>query len=77
MSDETLIPWLEIDEIYDFFGYINRRAALRAIRNGSFPVPTYIVSGRLRVVDREVFFTFFRLNRQAGLEHLELEAGAY
>ncbi len=31
MSDGWEIPWYEIDDVYPYFGYVNRRAALRAI----------------------------------------------
>ena len=67
MSDGWEIPWYEIDDVYPYFGYVNRRAALRAIRVGTFPCPTYILSGRMRVVDREVFYNFFR---QKGIQHV-------
>jgi len=59
MSDGWEIPWYEIEDVYPYFGYVNRRAALRAIRVGRFPIPSYILSGRMRVVDREVFNNFF------------------
>ncbi len=60
MSEELEMPWFEVGVVYDYFGYVNRRAALRAIRVGTFPCPTYILSGRKRVVDRQVFHDFFR-----------------
>ena len=69
--DDDGSPWFHIGKIYHYFGYPNRRAALRAIRKGSFPCSTYIVSGRRRVIDKEVFYDFFRRNRQDGLEQLE------
>ena len=60
MSDGWEIPWYEIGDVYPYFGYVNRRAAVRAVRVGKFPVPSYILSGRKRVVDRQVFHDFFR-----------------
>lgn len=65
MSEVWEIPWYDIDDVYPYFGYVNRRAAVRAIRVGTFPCPTYILSGRKRVIDREVFDDFFR---QHGLQ---------
>jgi len=63
VSNGWEIPWYDIDDVYPYFGYVNRRAALRAIRVGRFPIPSYILSGRMRVVDREVFYDFFRQKR--------------
>ena len=71
MSEEWEIPWYGIDAVYKYFGYVNRRAALRAIRVGRFPVPTYQLRPRKVVVDRKVFHDFFQQNQQEGLEQLE------
>lgn len=59
MTDAMEIPWYTIEDVYPYFGYINHRAALRAIRVGKFPIPSYLLSGRKRVVDRQVFHDFF------------------
>ncbi len=63
-------PWFSIDQVYPVLGYRNRRAAVRAIRIGTFPLPTYLI-GRKRVVDREVSLVFFKRHRMQGLEQLE------
>jgi len=66
-------PWYDIDEIYPLLGYKNRRAAVRAIRVGRFPVPTYRICGRRPVVDRVVLREYFRRNREEGLEPFNME----
>ncbi len=66
------IPWIEIGEIYHYFGYKNRRAAIRAIRVGTFPLATYELAGR-QVVDKEVARAFFVLKREEGLKPFNLK----
>ena len=70
MSDEREMPWYEIGAIYDYFGYKNRRAALNAIKDGRFPAPTYILAGRMRIIDSAVLQEFFQRKEQAGLDQL-------
>lgn len=41
-----IFPILEFDELIELFEYKNRRAALRAIREGRFPVRVFILAGR-------------------------------
>ena len=65
MSGDEL-EFYEIDEVWYNLGYINRRAALRAIRKGTFPLPYFELAGR-KVVDQLVFHTFFRKQRETGL----------
>jgi len=62
------MPWRLVDDIWPLLGYKNRRAAIRAIRLGTFPCKTYELA-RKHVVDVEVLRTFFRLRRQEGLEN--------
>ena len=63
---EGELEFYEIDEVWFDLGYINRRAALRAIRVGKFPLPYFELAGR-KVVDQLVFHTFFRKQRETGL----------
>ena len=65
MSEEEL-DYYELDDIWYDLGYINRRAAVRAIRKGTFPLPYYELAGR-KVVDCLVFHTFFRQQRETGM----------
>lgn len=71
MSSE--LPYFLLDEIYELFGYTNRRSAYNAIRLGRFPVRTYKI-GRSIVADREVVREFFRREREAGAIHLQESA---
>jgi len=43
----NLLPILELDELVETFGYQNIRAAKRAIRLGTFPIPTFTLAGRV------------------------------
>ena len=55
--DEKILPILELEELVEIFDYTNRRAAVRAIKEGSFPVPVFKLAGRLvahRVGDRDL-----------------------
>jgi len=49
---------MEMDELAAVFGYKNPRAAVRAVRLGKFPVPTYELAGR-RVANVVVVNRFF------------------
>lgn len=42
----TYIPVIEIDEMVDIFGYMNRRALIRAIREDRFEVPLFTLGNR-------------------------------
>jgi len=64
------IPYFTLDEIYELFGYTNRRSCYNAIRAGVFPVRTFKI-GRTIVADREVVREFFRSEREKGAIHLQ------
>lgn len=42
----NMLPILELDELIAIFEYTNKRAAKRAIKRGSFPVPIFRMAGR-------------------------------
>jgi len=71
MSDFEF-PFYEIDQIWQILGFTNRRAAIRSIRVGTFPISTYELAGR-KVVDRVVLESFFRTKREEGLKPLNLK----
>lgn len=45
-NPDKLLPILELDELVEIFEYTNVRAARRAIRLETFPVPTFELAGR-------------------------------
>lgn len=61
---------LDLDELTVLFGYKNRRALVRAIKNDKFPVPTYEISPNNLVADAQVVNEYFERKRQAGLTEL-------
>jgi len=67
---EVNVLWYEIDQVWQILGFKNRRAAIRSIRVGTFPLPTFELAGR-KVVDVEVAKSFFIRIQQKGLEQLE------
>ena len=64
---EAEVNYYELDEIWYDLGYQNKRGVVRAIRKETFPLPYYTVAGR-KVVDRLVFHTFFRKQREEGMK---------
>jgi hypothetical protein len=52
------IPYLTLEEMIALFGYVNERAAKRAIVDGSFPVNTYKLAGK-RVANVSAVNRFF------------------
>ena len=64
---EAEVAYYDLNEIWYDLGYQNRRGAVRAIRKKSFPLPYYTIAGR-KVVDRLVFHTYFRKQREEGLK---------
>ena len=61
---------LDLEELAALFGYVNRRAVVRAIRLEKFPIPTYeIIPGRV-VADAHVVNEYFERKRQEGLAEL-------
>ena len=69
---EVNVLWYEIDQVWQILGFKNRRAAIRSIRVGKFPLVTYELAGR-QVVDKEVARAFFVLKREEGLKPFNLK----
>lgn len=63
------LPYLNSDELQILFGYRHKENMFRAIQQGTFPVPTYLLNRR-RVADREVVRMFFEERRLKGLRDL-------
>lgn len=62
---EKQTPWIALKEVCDQYGYCYE-VAKRKVREGKFPVPTYLV-GRTPVIDREVHDAYFRQQREVAL----------
>ena len=67
----TGLPYMEMEEIAALLGYKNRRAAVRAIKDELFEIPTYTLAGR-HVVNTAVVAKFFEEKTEAGLLAVEL-----
>jgi hypothetical protein len=68
--DDRILPILEIDELVEIFEYTNRRAAVRAIKQGTFPVPVFTLAGRT-VAHVDAVSLFFEEQRQASMTWLK------
>lgn len=68
--DEKILPILEMDEMVEIFDYTNRRAAVRAIKQGTFPVPVFELAGRL-VAHVDAVSLYFEEQRQASMTWLK------
>ena len=42
----TGLPYMELEEVSALLGYVNVRAAKRALKAGTFEIPTYQLAGR-------------------------------
>ena len=71
MTDK-LSPILEFDELVEVFGYVNERAARRALRLNRFPVKTFELAGRT-VAHVDVVTAYFETQKQDGLADLQDE----
>jgi hypothetical protein len=69
-----LSPVFEIDELTEIFGYANRRACVRAIRLGIFPVDTFEMAERT-VAHVKVVKKYFDDHALIGLAKLGEQAG--
>jgi hypothetical protein len=67
--DTRLTPILEFDELVEIFGYVNERAARRALRLGTFPIPTFELAGRT-VAHIDVLKKFFDEKYDEGVTQL-------
>jgi hypothetical protein len=68
--DEKILPILEMDEMVEIFDYTNRRAAVRAIKQGTFPVPVFELAGRY-VAHVDAVSLYFEEQRQASMTWLK------
>lgn len=68
--DTRLTPILEFDELVEIFGYVNERAARRAVRIGTFPIPTFELAGRT-VAHIDVLKKFFDEKYDEGVSSLK------
>lgn len=66
----TVGQTLDLDELTALFGYTNRRALVRAIKNDKFPVPTYEISPNNLVADAQVVAEYFERKKLEGMEAL-------
>lgn len=69
------LPYMELDEVAALLGYVNRRAAVRAIKNGKFEIPTYELAGR-RVCNVAVVKKYFDEKTDEGELELDLQETA-
>lgn len=67
----TGLPYMEMEEVAALLGYKNRRAAVRAIKDNLFELPTYTLAGR-HVVNVAVINKFFEEKTEEGLLAVEL-----
>ncbi len=69
------LPYMELDEVAALLGYVNRRAAVRAIKNGKFEIPTYELAGR-RVANVAVVKKYFEEKTDEGVLEIDLKETA-
>lgn len=68
--DDKLLPIFEIEELVEIFDYTNRRAAIRAIKDGTFPVPVFKLAKRW-VSHIDAVNLYFEEQRQASMTWLK------
>ena len=73
-NNEKLLPIFEFDELVEIFEYTNSRAARRAIKNGTFPVPVFELANRT-VAHIDAVTLFFSEQRQASMQWLKHRYG--
>ncbi len=66
------LPYMEIVEVAALLGYVNRRAAVRAIKQDKFEIPTYELAGR-RVCNVAVVHKYFEEKTDEGELELDLQ----
>lgn len=69
-NNDRLLPIMEFDELVELFEYKNERAARRALRLGTFPVPVFELAGRT-VAHVDVVRKFFDEKYAEGMEALK------
>lgn len=69
---QEYIPVIEIDEMVDIFGYTNRRALIRAIRENRFEVPLFMLGNR-KVAHVESIESYINKMKRAEIRKLDNE----
>lgn len=69
---ESGMPALDTEELAVIFGYRSRRGVLRAVRMGTFPIPTFVHRGR-RFAHIDHVKAFFEVKKQEAEEEFEWE----
>jgi|19_taG_2_1085344.scaffolds.fasta_scaffold00186_8 hypothetical protein len=67
-EEEVDVPYMELEEMVELFGYTNEDAARRHIRMGLFPVVTYRLAGRTVANTRAIQNFFDKNNELPGKE---------
>jgi hypothetical protein len=67
---DNILPILEFDELVELFDYTNTRAARRAIKAGTFPVPVFELAGRT-VSHVDAVTLFFNERRDQSMKWLK------
>jgi len=71
---EKMLPILEFDELVEIFEYTNQRAARRAIKAGTFPVPVFEMANRT-VAHVDAVELYFTEQRNASMSWLKRKYG--
>jgi hypothetical protein len=72
----NILPILEFDELIELFEYTNHRAARRAIKAGTFPVPVFEMAGRT-VAHVDAVELYFSEQRDASMAWLKKRYGIH
>lgn len=71
---DNILPILEFDELVELFEYTNHRAARRAVKAGTFPVPVFEMAGRT-VAHVDAVELYFSEQREASMSWLKKRYG--
>lgn len=74
MPEERMLPILEFDELIEIFEYTSQRAARRAIKAGTFPVPVFEMAHRT-VAHVDAVELYFTEQRNASMSWLKKRYG--
>lgn len=66
-GDDKRLPYIYAEKLREVFGYPSMDALRKAIRRGTFPLPTYKIGHHI-VADREAVKEFFRIRREEALK---------
>ena len=73
-DNDKLLPILTLEELVEIFEYTNMRAARRAIRLGTFPVPLFELAGRT-VAHADAVNLLMDTKRKEAMQFLEEHHG--